>query len=326
MKWRRYISILSIQWLLALAACSGGAGREVPVVGFFQIASNVTLDPAREGYVKGLADAGFVDGQTVHIIFKNAEGDLPTAQLIARDFVSQRVDLIGTASTPALQAALNATTEIPIVFSAVSDPYVVGAGESADKHRPNVTGVICLQPLDKTIGLIREIMPNVRRVGTLYEPGDAFTELFREIGQKKSAELGFEWIEIMVTSSTDIVPGVQALKAKGVEVIMQIPSTLALTGIDGEIEQAADLGLPLFSNDPVHAQRGALAAIGWDYFQAGYEAGTLAARVLRGEKPANIPFQSATKEQFAINAEVARRLNVTIPPAVLQRADRAIGQ
>jgi putative ABC transport system substrate-binding protein len=166
----------------------------------------------------------------------------------------------------------------------------------------------------------------VRRVGTLYEPGDAFTELFREIGQKKSAELGFEWIEIMVTSSTDIVPGVQALKAKGVEVIMQIPSTLALTGIDGEIEQAADLGLPLFSNDPVHAQRGALAVIGWDYFQAGYEAGTLAARVLRGEKPANIPFQSATKEQFAINAEVARRLNVTIPPAVLQRADRAIGQ
>jgi len=119
---RRYVSIVSILCLLILAACGGGTGSKVPVIGFLQIASNTTLDSARQGYVQALADAGFVDGETVRIIFKDAQGDMSTAQLIARDFVNRRVDLIGTASTPALQAALNATSEIPIVFSAVANP------------------------------------------------------------------------------------------------------------------------------------------------------------------------------------------------------------
>jgi len=323
---KRYASTLSILGLLVLAACGGGAGHEVPVVGFLQITSNPTVDSAREGYVQALADAGFVDSKTVRIIVKDAQGDMSTAQLIARDFVNRRVDLIGTASTVALQAALNATSEIPIVFSFVANPYLAGAGEAADRHRPNVTGVFTTSPVDRALVLVTEIMPGVRRVGTLYDPGEAFSEMYLEMAQNAASDLGLEWVEIAVTSSTDIVPGVQALKSRGVEAILQIPGNLLDTGIDGEIKEAGGLGIPLFSVHTNHVESGALAAIGWDFWQAGYDAGQVAARVLRGENPADIPFQSVAKEKLYVNAEAARLFGITISPAALERADQIIEQ
>jgi len=317
---------MSILGLLTLAACGGGAGGEVPVVGFLQITTNPTVDSAREGYLQALADAGFVDGETVHIILKDAQGDMSTAQLIARDFVSRRVDLIGTASTPALQAAMNATSEIPIVFSFVANPYLAGAGEAADRHSSNVAGVFTTSPVDRAMALVAEIMPGVHCVGTLYDPGEAFSEMYLEIAHETASELGLEWVEIMVTSSTDIVPGVQALKSREVEVILQIPGNLLDTGIDGEIKKASDLGIPLLSVHTDHVERGALAAIGWNFWQAGYDAGLVAVRVLHGGNPADIPFQPVEKEQLYVNAETAKLFDITIPPAVLKRADRVIGQ
>ena len=323
---RLALIMMNILGLLILAACGGGAGGEAPVVGFLQITSSTTMDSTREGYAQALADAGFVDSETVSIIFKDAQGDVSTAQLIARDFVSRRVDLIGTASTPALQAALNATSEIPIVFSTVANPYLAGAGEAADSHLPNVTGVFTTSPVDRALALVTEIMPGVSRVGTLYDPSEAFSEMYLEMAREAAADLGLEWVEIMVTSSTDIVPGVQALKSRGVEAILQIPGNLLDTGIDGEIKEASDLGIPVLSVHTGHVDRGALAAIGWNFWQAGYDAGKVAVRVLRGEKPADIPFQSVEKEQLYVNAETAKLFDITIPPAVLERADQVIGQ
>jgi putative ABC transport system substrate-binding protein len=317
---------MSILGLLTLAACGGGAGGEVPVVGFLQITTNPTVDSAREGYLQALADAGFVDGETVHIILKDAQGDMSTAQLIARDFVNRRVDLIGTASTPALQSAMNATSEIPIVFSFVANPYLAGAGEAADNHLPNVTGVFTTSPVDRALALVAEIMPGILCVGTLYDPGEAFSEMYLEIVHETASNLGLEWVEIAVTSSTDIIPGVQALKSRGVEAILQIPGNLLDTGIDGEIREAQKLGIPLFSVHTNHVENGALAAIGWDFHQAGYDAGQVAARALHGENPANIPFQPVEKEVLYVNVETAKLFNITIPPAVLERADRVIGQ
>jgi len=323
---RHALIVASILSLLILAACGDGAGDETPVVGFFQITSSTTMDSTREGYTQALIDAGFVDGETVSMIFKDAQGDMSTAQLIARDFVSRGVDLIGTTSTPALQAALNATSEIPIVFSTVANPYLAGAGDTADKHLPNVTGIFTTSPVDRALALVTEIMPGVSHIGTLYDPSEAFSEMYLEMAREAAADLSLEWVEVMVASSTDIVPGVQALKSRGVEVILQIPGNLLDTGIDGEIKEASDLGIPLLSVHTGHVERGALAAIGWSFWQAGYDAGKVAARVLRGEKPADIPFQSVEKEQLYVNAETANLFDITIPPSVLERADHVIGQ
>ena len=110
------------------------------------------------------------------------------------------------------------------------------------------------------------------------------------------------------------------------EAVLQIPGNLLDTGIDGEIREAQKLGIPLFSVHTNHVENGALAALGWDFHQAGYDAGQVAARVLNGESPADIPFQPVAKEVLYVNAETANLFDITIPPAVLERADRIIGQ
>src|SRR5262249_349592 len=159
-----------------------------------------------------------------------------------RDLVNQRPRLIGTASTPACQAAINATSEVPIVFTVITDALLVGAGESAEKHRSNVTGFSAYLPVDKGLKLLHEIIPGARSVGTLYDPGEAFTEKYLERARQSAGTLGLQWAEIAATNSTEIVPGVQALKARGVEAIMQIPSNVIYEGIEGEIKQAGSLG------------------------------------------------------------------------------------
>jgi len=167
----------------------------------------------------------------VHIIVKDAQGDVSTAQLIARDFVNRRVNLIGTASTPALQSAMNATSEIPIVFSFVANPYLAGAGEAADSHLPNVTGVFTTSPVDRALALVAEIMPGVLCVGTLYDPGEAFSEMYLEIARETASDLSLEWVEIAVTGSTDIIPGIQALKSRGWRPYYRSPATCWTRGL-----------------------------------------------------------------------------------------------
>ena len=326
MKVRICITLLSLICLPLLAACGGATARDLPVVGFLQAVSSAMLQSAREGFTAGLADAGFVDGKSVRIIFKNAGGDTAAAERMAREFVDQRVDLIAPASTPALQAALKSTSEIPIVFSAVADPFVAGAGTTDDRHLPNVTGVYITSPVDQVLRLITEMMPGVRHVGTLYDPNEVFSAGFQTLARQTADALSLELVEIAANRPEQIGPGVQALKSRGVQAIMQLPSNVMYAGIDGEIAQAKDLGMPLFSAEINHPASGAVAALGLDFRQASYEAGQMAARVLRGEKPADIPFQAATQEVLVLNTEAARHFDITVPRAVLQRADRVVAR
>jgi putative ABC transport system substrate-binding protein len=240
--------------------------------------------------------------------------------------VRQRPDLIATISTPALQAAFNATSQIPIVFTEVADPLAAGAGESAEKHRPNVTGVANYLPVDTGLKLVHEVLPSVRTVGSLYDPREAFTKGYLEMAERTSAALGLQWVALSVTSKEEIVPGVQALKARGVEAIMVLPSNLLYDQITVQVDTAASLGMPLFSVDVTQVAQGAVAAIGLEGFQVGYEAGKVAARVLRGESPAGIPFLYPEKQSLFVNPQAAARVGVRLPESVLQRADRVVGQ
>jgi putative ABC transport system substrate-binding protein len=131
-----------------------------------------------------------------------------------------------------------------------------------------------------------------------------------------------EWIEISVNNTNDITTGVQALKARGAQAIMQIPSNVADAGIAGEIKAASAANIPFFSTHPTHIPVGALACLGWDYEQAGYEAGVYAAKVLKGEKPAQLPIKSVQKEDLVINLPVANKFGIKISKAVLARANR----
>jgi putative ABC transport system substrate-binding protein len=324
-QWKLWGTVLPLAAMLA--GCSGNQSStnsgngDLPTVGFLQITTNTTLDDTRKGYLRGLTDNGFKEGENFKFEHKSAEGDISTAQLMAREFAGRNVAVLGTTSSPALQSAIKATSEVPIVFCGVADPASAGAITDG-KQLGNVTGVSNPDPVDKALALVKELMPQIKKVGTLYDPSEPFTPLFRERSQQAARKLGLEWIEVSVNSTNDITTAVQALKARGVEAIMQIPSNVADAGIEAEVKAANAANIPLFSTHPTHIPSGALACLGWDYEQAGYDAGVYAAQVLKGKKTAELSIKSVEKEDLVINLPIATKFGVKVPKTVLDRASR----
>lgn len=326
------LKFLGATVLLAGVLCGCAAGKnetksdaraDLPTVAFLQIISSGSLDDTRKGYLRGLEEKGFKDGENFRFDYKNAEGDVATAQLMAREFASRGVEVLGASSSPALQSAMKATRQIPIVFCGVADPASAGAFKNG-KQIENVTGISNPDPVEKALALVRELMPQVKIVGSLYDPSEPYIPLFRERSRAACEKLGLQWVEVSVNSSNDITTGVQALKARGAQAIMQLPSNVTAAGAAAEIKAANAAGIPFFSTHPATIPVGALAALGWDYEQAGYEAGVYAAGVLQGKKPLELPIKSVQKEDLVINLPVANKFGVKIPKYVLERADRVV--
>lgn len=326
-QWKFWAAVLPVAAILAGCAgnqsSSGGSGGDLPTVGFLQITTNTTLDDTRKGYLRGLTDNGFKEGENFKFEHKSAEGDVATVQLMAREFADRNVDVLGTTSSPALQSAIKATDKVAVVFCGVADPASAGAIKDG-KQLTNVTGISNPDPVDKALALVKELMPQVKKVGTLYDPSEPFTPLFRKRSQDAARKLGLEWIEVSVNSTNDITTAVQALKARGVEAIMQIPSNVADAGIAAEVKAANAANIPLFSTHPTHIPAGALACLGWDYEQAGYDAGVYAAQVLKGKKPAELPIKSVEKEDLVINLPIAARFGVKVSKEMQERASRVV--
>lgn len=326
-QWKLWAAVLPVAAIIAGCAgnqtASSGGGGDLPTVGFLQITTNTTLDDTRKGYLRGLTDNGFKEGENFKFEHKSAEGDVSTAQLMAREFADRKVDVLGTTSSPALQSAIKASDEVSIVFCGVADPASAGAIKDG-KQLTNVTGVSNPDPVDKALALVKELMPQVKKVGTLYDPSEPFTPLFRQRSQDAARKLGLEWIEVSVNNTNDITTAVQALKARGVEAIMQIPSNVADAGIAAEVKAANAASMPLFSTHPTHIPAGALACLGWDYEQAGYDAGVYAAQVLKGKKPAELPIKSVEKEDLVINLPVAAKFGVKVSKKMQERASRVV--
>jgi putative ABC transport system substrate-binding protein len=303
-----FAAIVFATWICGCAPASKG----LPKVGFAQYTSTTSLDALRAGFVEGLAEGGFVDGQSVEIQYVNAQADNGTLQLGVQKLVGD-VDLVGLCSTQALQAAVKAVKEKPIVYCGVIDPVAAGAATSPTAPNPNVTGVYNPFPVAEGIAMVRKLMPNVRKIGTLYDPGEPFFEQMHAQAEAACKAFGGTYVVVSVTSSNDITTGVQALKSQGVEAILQLPSNTVNQGIDGQVKTARELKLPIFSLQPDQLEKGVVAAIGIDLQGAGKQAGKMAARVLKGEKPAAIPMETAKITPMEIRAEAAKAFGLTLP-------------
>jgi putative tryptophan/tyrosine transport system substrate-binding protein len=225
-------------------------------------------------------------------------------------FRDQRVALVGLASTQSLQAAARTLKDTPTVFSCVIDPVAAGGAETADRAKPNVTGVFNPFPVAEGVRMVHEMLPEVRTIGTLYDPGEPFSERMQAVAQQTSEELGLRWVAIPVAGVNDIVPGVQALKARGVGAMLQLPSNTVNQALDAQVAEGRKLGLPMFSLQPDQLEKGVVAAVGIDFRKAGEEAGRLAAEILKGKKPNDVPMQQATVEPVRVNEDAARAVGI----------------
>ena len=297
---------------------------EVYTIGILQMNDAATLTETRRGFVDSLAEEGLVDGREIRILIENAGGQVPEIWRIAESFMAQKVDMIVPISTPSLQAALHFTTDIPIVFASVANPYLAGAGVSAEDHLRNVSGVSSEGPIRQSLAFIKSLMPGIKRVGTLWTPSELNSLFYKERAREEAAELGLEMIAIPIANASEVLLSAQILINKKIDVIYQISDNTINQAFQAVGRVAADNEIPLFGGVLYHTELGACAALGWDFYEIGHRAGKIAVRIKNGENPENIPFQHMDRVMLHINLKMAERQGIVFPEDVLNSADKIL--
>ena len=325
MRRREFITLLgSAAAAFPLAARAQQAAKQ-PVIGFLGPSTPTATSQSVAAFVQRLRDLGWIDGRTVTIEYRWAEGRSSRAAEIAAEFVRLKVDVIVTYSTSSVLAAKQATSVIPIVFAAASDP--VGAGLVARLARPegNVTG-LSSQQIDnagKRLELLREVVPGLRRLAILANVGNPAAAL--EMGEAKVAarSIGLEVTTIEIRRGEDIAPGFEALMGKA-EALYVCTDPLVLTNRARIQTSAMGARLPTVYNSREYVETGGLMSYGPNFLDQWRRTAEIVDKILRGAKPGDIPVEQPTKFELVINLTTVKALGLSVPPALQARADEMI--
>jgi len=283
----------------------------------------VDSEDCERGMRAGLAES-LTEGSDYEVIARNAHGDMPTLSGLVDAAVSDGADLILTLSTPTLQATIQRVQALPIVFSFSSNPIGAGAGKSYEDHLPNVTGVPTTGAYEEVIQLIRELLPGARRLGSLLVPSEVNSVYNTEQVSALAQRYGLELVSVPVSTSSEVSDAALALLSRQVDAICQVPSNLTVTGFASITRPAQRVGVPVFGFLTSDAENGAVAVAARDYFESGHAAGVLAARIIRGQSPAGIPFQEVTSSKVLLNRTAARATGIELPAALVARAAKLL--
>lgn len=283
------------------------------------IVEHPALDAVRDGVRDALAAAGFRDGIEINFLYESAQGAPATAAQIANQFVGDNVTVIVPISTPSAQAVLSATSTIPIVFSAVTDPLDAGLITDIAHPGANVTGVSDLTPVADHAALMVEIVPGMQTVGVIYNPSEANAVVLVNLLKAAAAELNLEVVEATASSTANVQAAALSLVGRVDAIYVPTDNTI-VAALDAVIGVAEDADIPLFSGDGDSVINGAIASIGFDYYQHGIQTGMIVVRILNGENPGDIAVEYATGGELYVNPGAAERMGITIPQAVIDRA------
>lgn len=296
--------------VLVLAMSVLGGAQEKVKIGIMQIVDHPALNAVRDGLKDALKEVyGYVEGENIVYDAQSAQGDVATANTIARKFVAEKMDLIVSIATPTSQAAVNATKEIPVVFSAVTDPVSAGLVKDLQKPGGNVTGISDLTPVDRQIYLAKFLFPEAKRMGTLYNSGEVNSVVTNEMAKKACAENGMDLVEATVTSTADVAMATQSLVGK-VDAIYVSTDNTVVSALDVVAKICLNNKIPLILADPTTVEKGALCGLGFDYYLHGRQTADIVARILKGENPGDIPVEFAKRLTLLVNLRVAKDLGL----------------
>lgn len=308
---------------LALTPTIATPAAEPVTVAVTAIVEHPALDAVRDGIRDELVDNGYVVDDTLTFLYESAQGNPATAAQIARQFIGEQPDVIVPIATPSAQAVVAATRDIPVVFSAVTDP--LGAELVVDLEAPggNVTGVSDMSPLADHLSLIQEILPEVQTIGVPYNPGEAnavsLVTALAEMGPRR----GISVIEAPATRSADVLGATQSLVGR-VDAIYIPTDNTVVSALEAVLGVGRASQVPIFAADTASVRRGAIAAVGFDYYDVGRQTGELVLRVLGGEDPGAIPVHFAIGTDLVINPAAATAMGVTLPEALAERASSVV--
>ena len=318
---------------MLLAACGrlgSNTPRKGPLIGMLQMVDAPPPNLTREGFEQALAAAGYRNGETVTFLRKDAAGELPNTTLVMQQFLSEKVDMVLAVGTPPLQAAMKVMPEsVPVIFCYCSNPWGAGAGTppgGVGQHRPNVVGTVGTNPVGKELDLAREVNPQLKRVGLIFNPGEPNSDYEARILRREAQQRGLELVEQSVANSGEVLQAAQALAAKEVEAFVKIGDYATIQGFGSIAKVGLEKKIPVYSVDADDIKLpGCLATIGWAYFDDGYAAGKLAVKVLKGESPAKMAFEPLTKTELLVNKATAAAIGVTLPEQLLKDAKEVVG-
>jgi putative ABC transport system substrate-binding protein len=319
---------------VALAACGrqgGGTATKVkgPMVAMLQMVDAPPPNEVRRGFIAALAKAGYEEGKTINFVQKDAAGELPNSTLIMKQFVGGKADLIFAIGTPPLQAAMKEVPETtPVVFAYTSNPWGAGAGTppgGVGQHRPNVVGTIGTSPVDKELDLARELVPGLKSVGLIYNPGEPNSEFEAKLLKEEAAKRGITVEEQSVANSGEVLQAAEALAQKKVQAFVKIGDYATIQGFGSIAKVGLKNKIPVISVDADDIKiPGTLATLGWSYYDDGYAAGELAVKVLKGESPATMAFLPLTKIDILINRSTAKAIGLDVSDALLAKANKVV--
>lgn len=312
---RRILSAVLGSMLVA-----GVAQAETVNLGITQIVEHPALDASRQGALDELAERGYVEGDNLEVDFQNAQGDTSIAAQIARKFAGDRPDLVLAISTPSAQAAASALQDdIPVVFTAVTDPLIAKLVTDMEAPGANITGVVDAPPLKAQLQLIRDMFPEAERLGVIYNPGEANSVSQAEKLNEMAPELDFELVEVTASRTSEVMGAARSLAGRADAIYVPVDNTV-VSALESVLKVGYDADIPVFTGDNSSVERGALASLGFSYYDMGRQTGGMMADILSGEKAGDLSVGTVEKLELILNRDAAEQIGYEIPAEFEEQA------
>lgn len=320
MKKKLVALMMAMTMVAGLTACGGTKTAETQTsegsytIGISQFAEHGSLDNCKEGFLAGLAEAGIVEGENLTVLFDNAQTDMGTASTIADNFVAEKVDLICAIATPSAMSAYNSSmkTDIPVIYTAVSDPIASGLAKEDGSSVGNITGTSDALPVTNQLEMIRKIMPEAKSIGILYTTSETNSESTIAEYKKYAPDYGFEIVDSGINTIAD-VPMAAADLASKVDCITNLTDNTVVSALQTVLDAANKEGIPVFGSEVEQVKNGCVASMGLEYFELGKQTGAMAAKVLKGEaKAADMNFEVITEASLYVNTAAAEKVGLAL--------------
>ncbi|WP_277942106.1 tryptophan ABC transporter substrate-binding protein [Streptococcus suis] len=292
-------------------------------IGVLQFVTHDSLDEIYKGIKAGLEEGGYTTTENLSIDFMNAEGDQSQVQTMSKKLVDNGNELLIGIATPAAQGLANATTELPIIMGAVTDP--VGANLVTDLKNPggNITGVSDQTPVADTVSLIKEITPDAKTIGVLYSSNEDNSKI--QVAEFKAAaeEAGYTVLEYAVASSNELASTVEVASSKVDALFTPVDNTVA-SAFSTVVSVANKTKTPIFTSVEDMVEGGGIASVTLSQYDLGVATGKMAAKILDGANPADTPVQIFNEGTIVVNQKVAKELGITLSDDVINQASKVI--
>lgn len=300
---------------MAVGMMTGCGSKQEYSVGISQFAVHGSLDNCREGFLAGLAEEGIVEGENLKVDYVNAQADAGTAAMTANNFVSKKVDMICAIATPTAMSAYNATmnTDIPVIYTAVSDPVEAGLANADGSPVGNVTGTSDALAVDAQLQMIRTILPDATKIGIIYTTSEANSISTVAEYKEKAADYGFEIVDTGVTAMSEVALAAADIVGK-VDCITNLTDNTVVSALQTVLEEANKKNIPVFGSEVEQVKAGCVASMGLEYFELGKQTGKMAAKVLKGEaKASEMNYEVISEPSLYVNFAAAEKIGLELP-------------